>query len=308
MWAALSLLISISAFADSKFCKPLEIGQSFTVNNSRLGSKTKIPQKYSLRRDSENEFSAFVNINFKLKGSLKQNPEFAKSFRAKVENCFRAKEHKLVDEMGRKIKLHLFDPSVHQDIEAPKAVRVSIQNTQRRSHSKSYFHEATCETIVHETLHLMGLNDEYEEKWMGKNTNPITSIFKPWTKDTKKGTAFDCRAIGPVSSIMHNNHAMDYFNQVFFSGHVDAILYPNCEMRNDDYYACARLAYKTNKKNTVNGCGEVRDICKTEDWVLSKESPERSEYRSLAINESEFKDDFSTSSEQPNFSESASRQ
>ena len=307
-WFALSLLVSFSAFAENNFCKPLEIGQSFTINASSKKSKSDVEQKYSLKRDSEYEFSAYLNFDFKLKGSLKNHPEFTEAFKQKVEGCFRKKEHKLVDEMGRKIKLHVFDPSLHQDIPAPKAVSINLQNTEPRSDSRNYFHTASCETIVHEALHLMGLMDEYEEKWLGKNTHPITSIFKPWSNNTDKGTAFDCRAIGPDTSIMHNNHHMDYFKQVFFSGHADAIIYPNCERRNDDYYACAKLAYKTNKKNTPNGCGEVRDICKTQQWVYSKESPERTEYDSISINQSQFEDEQFSSSKNSSESLSASRQ
>ena len=283
MWFALTLLVTASAFANEG-CRELDVGQSFTVNNSNGKSKSSVEQKYSLRRDSEYEYSAYLNFDFKLKGKLKNDPEFVNTFKTKVEGCFRKKEHKLVDEMGRKIKLHVFDSAEHQDIPVPKPVSINIQDSNPRSDSRNYYYTVSCETIVHEALHLMGLMDEYEEKWLGKNTNSLTSIFKPWSNNTDNGTAFDCRAVGPESSIMHNNHYMDYFKQVFYSAHTDVIIYPNCEQRNDDYYACSKLAYKTNTKNKVNGCGEVRDICKTTQWVYSKQSPERTEYDSVSIN------------------------
>lgn len=271
-----ALLIVAPAFAKNDFCKPLEIGQSFTVNHSNGKSKTKVEQKYTLKRESEDTYEAFLNMDFKIKGDLKKDPEFKQQFEAKVDRCFERYEHKLTDELGRTIKLKRFRSDLHSDIPVPKAVSIDVQNTVERSHSRSYFYNVGCSTIVHEALHLMGLADEYEENWMSLNKHPILKIFKPFTDLNEKGPAFDCRALGPEESVMSNHFYMDYYDQVFFSGQANVILYPNCQQRNDDYFTCSELAYRTSKQNgSAKGCGEVRDVCKTQEWILAEESPLR---------------------------------
>lgn len=265
-----------TAFAKNDYCKPLEIGQSFTVNHSDNKSKTKVEQKYTLKRESEDVYEAYLNLDFKIKGELKKIPGFKQQFEAKVDGCFDRYEQKLTDELGRTIKLKRFRSDLHSDIIKPQSVSIDVQNTVERSHSRSYFYNVGCSTIIHEALHLMGLADEYEESWMSLNKNPILKIFKPFTDLNEKGPAFDCRALGPQDSVMSNHYYMDYNDQVFFSGQANVILYPNCQQRNDDYFTCSELAYRTSKQNgSAKGCGEVRDICKTQDWVLAEESPLR---------------------------------
>lgn len=274
---AMALLLSFPLLANNDFCKPLEIGESFTVNHSYKKSKTNVEQKYTLKRDSENVYDAYLNIDFKIKGSLKNAHGFKEQFEAKVDRCFERYENKLTDELGRTIRLRRFKSELHTNIPVPNAVRIDIQNTESRSHSRSYYFEVDCTTIIHEALHLMGLADEYEENWMSLNNHPIGKIFKPYTDLSRKGPAFDCRALGPQESVMSHHFNMDYEEQVFFSGQTNVILFPNCQQRNDDYFACSELAYRTSKQNgSSKGCGEVRDICKTAQWVLAEESPLRS--------------------------------
>ncbi len=305
------LFLSFSALADNEFCRPLNVGESFTVNQSQKKSKSKVEQKYTLKRTEDDVYEAYLNMDFKYKGSLKKDPQIKTLFEAKIDSCFAMYENTLTDELGRTIRIKRYNPEIHTDIQKPKAVSIAVQNSVERSHSRSYYINAGCSTFLHESLHLMGLADEYEENWMSLNPNPILKFFKPFTELNDNGPAYDCRALGPQQSVMSNHYIMDFYDQVFFSGEANVILYPNCQQRNDDYYSCSELAYRTSKQNgSSKGCGEVRDICKTTQWVLAEESPLRNnlELSSHNLAGRDFpmsKDDTSSASAQDS---SASRQ
>lgn len=234
-------------------------------------------QKYTLLRSSNNVYDVFLNLDFKpskkYDGAIKDKKEINKIFKSKMNACFKTMENSLVDELNRKIRLHIYDKDNSILPSAPPLVKIKLENDAHRSNSFAYSSDIDCPTFIHETLHLLGLVDEYEERWLGFNHNFFSLAFNPIVENSDKVLpAFDCRAIGPENSIMHNQWSV-YRGKSLFSGHVNTIIYPNCAEKNDKYYTCAKYAYKTSAKNNgalpnIGDCAKrVPDFCKDESWL-----------------------------------------
>jgi hypothetical protein len=270
---------SYKAFATpSDYCKTLEIGESFTINVPQSTSKTKVEQKYSLKRMSEYEYVAYLNLKYLPKGELKSLPQPLQAFERKVDGCFDELAKQLTDEMGINIRLKRYKPESDAAIPKPPEVVIDLNNEVKRAHSRGYGINESCATIVHESFHLMGLVDEYHEKSilaLIPNPNSFLRILKPYIEGPKENIAYDCRATGVLNSAMSSqNLAFLVDDKVLYSGQTRAIINPNCEQKNKNYYACGRLAYLTSKKNgSPTGCGETPTVCHSPYWLLTEESP-----------------------------------
>lgn len=286
-------LLSLSVWGAS--CDELPIGESQKIQINRIKSKSNIEQRYTLKRVSEGHYEAFLNLEFRSdKKLVKEEREKVEGFRDKVVGCFEQFNQRLVDEKGRSLSLKLFDEKEH-NVEEPPKVKITVKDFTFRSNSHSYNIDIDCETIIHESFHLLGLTDEYVEETNKLNPNLFLRVFKKFVAESKNGAAFDCRAVGPVNSVMHNQWFLNSDVLVLFSAQMDAIIYPNCKDMNKEYYQCAQKAYRTTSANgSIKGCGDVPAICRTFNWLLSKDSPLRSsEKASLKFNErKEMKDHF----------------
>lgn len=269
------LLVSFTALGKGS-CRDLDVGEALKVDIGSITSPTNVEHKYSLKRISDLQYESYVNLEFKAHKSLKDEEFSAVDFRKYVQSCYEKFNHRLVDEKGRSISLKLFDASEDRDIPSPAKVSIKVMPSDHRANSHAYNVDIDCEVVVHEGLHLMGLIDEYEEEEYKLNPNLFSRMFKRFVSKSKKGPAFDCRATGPVNSVMHNEWFLSSDIQVLFSAQLDTILYPNCKTKNQDYYSCSSKVYKTSRTNgALFGCGEIKDVCKTYNWVLSKDSPLR---------------------------------
>jgi hypothetical protein len=268
--------------AESSSCKDLSIGETLRVRNTPSKSKTGIEMKYTLKRISNSAYDIYLNPNFKYgKGydgpfpktgekKIKKrelNKFINKQYRARAQRCFEALGPKLYDGYYRKLNLKIWEKGQHTDIAKPPKVNIKIVESGARSNSRNYSATVTCATIVHEAFHLLGLVDEYEEKWNNWNPNILSRIFKPFSDDSDL-LAFNCRSIGSDISIMRNSYLAAYNRNVLHSKHVDTIIYPNCEKKNDTFYRCSKNAYRTSKGNGgVFGCRKnTPDICQTSQW------------------------------------------
>ncbi len=258
------------------YCGELPLNTAMKVIIPAGRSKT-TTQKYTLLRASKNVYDVYLNLEFRpsknYDGALKDHHELNKFYRKKMNTCFRSVDHALVDEFGRKLRLHVYDKYTDTLPSEPPAVKIKIENQSHRSDSLAYRSDIDCPTLVHESFHLLGLVDEYEEKWLGFNHNFISLAFKPIVATSDKVLpAFDCRAVGPENSIMHNQWNM-FWGKPLYSGHVNTIIYPNCAEKNDKYFTCAKYAYKTSAKNNgalpnIGDCAKkVPDFCKNESWI-----------------------------------------
>lgn len=267
--------ISLSLWGST--CDELPVGESMKVKMSHLKSKTRIEHKYTLKRAAENQYEAFLNIEFRNDKKLPPEEKVdIEGFRQKVIGCFDKYNERLVDEKGRSMALRLFNKDEHPSVEVPPKVKVTIKDFTFRSNSHAYSSEIDCETIIHESFHLLGLTDEYVEEDNKLNPNLFLRMFKKFVTEGDRGVAFDCRAVGPVNSLMHNQWFLNSDVPVLFSAQMDAIIYPNCKEQNQEYYQCAQKAYKTSSGHgSISGCGNVPEVCRTFNWLLSKDSPLR---------------------------------
>lgn len=276
-------LISFQALAQETtpelfdYCEELPYNTAVKVIIPAGRSRT-TTQKYTLVRAGEKVFDVYLNLEFKAKksydGNIKGKKEINDYFKKNMDACFDSHNHRLKDELGRQIRLHVYDAETDKLPSAPPKVKISLSGEDHRSNSFNYESDIDCPTMIHEAFHLLGLIDEYEEKWLGFNHSFFSLAFKPFVPTSDKvKPAFDCRAIGPDQSIMHNQWTM-YWGRPLFSGQVNTIIYPNCEEKNKKYYTCAKYAYSTSKENNgalpnlFGDCAKkVPDYCKTPDWV-----------------------------------------
>jgi hypothetical protein len=147
-----------------------------------------------------------------------------------------------------------------------------------RQNSRSWHDSINCSTLTHETLHLLGLVDEYHEEAMGYTVDPktqkVTKIKLLKERDWKQSirSEFDCRIVGLGTSIMsHQEHAFNFAhldpetgerlsasaiarlekkairprNSLLYPGHFEALIHPGCKAENGDYYECAQMAYSS---------------------------------------------------------------
>lgn len=261
-----------------EYCEEIPLNTAVKVIIPSSRSKT-TTQKYTLLRRDEKTYDVFLNLSFKpgkkYDGPFKNKNELNSFYKSEMNKCFARMENFLIDERGRKLRLHIFDKNKDKLPSAPPMVNIKVENAEHRSNSFAYESDISCPIMIHEAFHLLGLIDEYEEKWKGYNHKFFSLAFKPFVpvNDNVK-PAFDCRALGPRDSIM-SNHNYIYFGNGLRSGHVNTIIYPNCKEKNEKYYSCSRFAYKTSFANNgglpnISNCAnKVPDYCKDPSWIDS---------------------------------------
>ena len=276
--------LSTSAVSAKNSCKDLQIGESLRVKKSPKKSKSGIEMKYTLNRVSENGYDVFINPDFlphksydgkfpsNVTGTItlrKLRPFVNQLYKKRFNYCFGHFNKKLYDGYYRKINLKVWDKELHSSIKAPPKVKIKIVSSLARSNSRNYASNASCSTIVHEVLHILGLPDEYREKVSNWNPNILGRMFRPLVNDRHGKLAFNCRSMGKGASIMANPHNTQYYRRNIFSKHIDVILYPNCTKKNETFYKCAKNAYRTSKDHGgFLGCRKnTPDICGTTNWI-----------------------------------------
>ncbi len=270
---------SLAQVAVREFCEELPIDSAIRVRVPPFRSKT-TTQKYSLRRASTNVYDVFLNLEFKparsFEGSAEEKIQLNDNYRARMNSCFRELESTLKDEHGRQLRLHIYNPELHKLQDAPPLVKIKIEGGIHRSNSMAYSYNIDCPTMIHEAFHLLGLIDEYEEHWKGYNHNFFSLAFRPYVPaDNGVKPAFDCRALGPWDSVMNSQWSLGR-GQGLYSAHVNMIIYPHCQQKNQKYLSCARFAYRTSFQNNngaiaLRDCSQqVPDYCKKDDWLRVK--------------------------------------
>lgn len=291
----------------SEYCEDIPIGASIKVDVSTHKSKSKVEQKYTLKRSALGKYEVYFNLNFKVLKELKQknlresknDSDSITQMRSDISQCFENFEPYLKDERGIQIKFILFDPKLHTDIATPPQVNVTINVDKgffSRANSRNYLEGQDCSTTVHEFGHLVGLVDEYQENGLYANRDIIGYLFKStlstqeayskgekeFDKYLEQGAIYDCRAIGPENTLMATPSLLfEYLRankkqtpqNIFFSGHLNEIIYPNCSIKNKKYFSCAKFKFSTSRHN--NGAGlsfsdcknQIPEECKNVDWV-----------------------------------------
>lgn len=179
-------------------CSPLQPGESQVYDQTEERSSTGVVRKYRVSRpDSSKRLQIDLNLQFFSKQwrgkdvSQRQNAYFDRA-----QACFDRFRSRLRDKNGWSLEIRLT-----RDASVAPVNRVEIKGKDHRADSESWNRDIDCPTIIHESLHLMGLCDGYEEKWMPaevprrvRRADPNASRFK-----------YDCRHKEPDQSVMSDH-------------------------------------------------------------------------------------------------------
>lgn len=163
--------------------------------------------KFLLQKKDDNSFEALVNINFEQEDGS-SSPEEMKE---KINKCLAGFTPYLRSPSGETLAVKVLSPA---EVESslpigmrpnPETVKIRHSKVKLddgseinfRADAANYPDSIPCETIVHETLHHLGLCDEYQEN----SPSIIPSLNKSF-KD-----AFSCRTVPKSNTIMGQNVA-----------------------------------------------------------------------------------------------------
>ncbi|MGE0762607.1 MAG: hypothetical protein AB7N80_04960 [Bdellovibrionales bacterium] len=189
-----------------------------------------------------------------------------RDYRAFVQGCYDDANPFLNGPNYENLKLTLGAPmAAHAGAPPVREVNVYDYAVDRESDDTwSPLGEMSCATVMHETMHILGLVDEYEEaeghylNKKGQRTHRETDTWR---------SIYSCRSLGPESSIMSNPFAGDDIEEdpsgttAIFAAQFREIVYHDCPELNRVYRSCARNAYRG-----AGHCLKVDPICKAPDF------------------------------------------
>ena len=152
-------------------------------------------------------YKVTVNLQF-TDGAGNTNPDLQKKYEEAARKCYAAATGDLAGKLGAlEIRLASDEPSVPKPTITQK---ISIVSSTSRADSHNWEtnmdQSDRCPVILHETLHLLGLVDEYKETSIGVLVNKETGERKD-VSDKATHASYNCRALGPDDSIMANHIA-----------------------------------------------------------------------------------------------------
>jgi hypothetical protein len=164
-------------------CSELKIGGRKIVNFSQTESPTKVSAHYTLKRTSELDYLITVNPEFYTEYFNPSNT--ASIVRGNVEKCLATFNNQLIGPGGEKLKIQLSPPDTNRKALKKIKREISTTTSKIREYSNRYSTQSDCTAILHETLHLLGLPDEYDDD----------DVWGSWTRKS-------CRALGMADSPM----------------------------------------------------------------------------------------------------------
>jgi len=158
----------------------------------------------------------------------------------KVKTCYQKYKGEITDADGTIINLKILTkgqslnwhdyPSIYN--------RVAIKSAPYRTNTRAWSNKISCETIIHESFHYLGLVDEYKEEELG----------------------FDCRHGAPTDSLMANQRVAlkkEIKPYVLYPAHTRLITLPYCDLENERYIQCSKNAYLRQS----NSCYATPEYC-----------------------------------------------
>ncbi|MEK7691052.1 MAG: hypothetical protein AAB425_08535 [Bdellovibrionota bacterium] len=245
-------------------CTRLDPGEAQVISGYR---GTQVYPDYTLERVDRYTYRAWVDLRFTdAKGLIKAS--ISKKYESLVRNCFAHVSETLIGPGGTSLQIGLWKDAPIELLElAPPTSDIKINRSWFfRSNSEEWESNANCPLIIHETMHLLGLVDEYVEY----DRHPTV----------KRRTLYDCRAFGPTTSVMYRQSSafqatdLNWFSQLLpgqeresllYTGQFKAIVEPGCTETNALYYSCARNAYQSSDE--AGNCPTMPSECASPDWV-----------------------------------------
>ncbi|MBI3542258.1 MAG: hypothetical protein HY075_03150 [Deltaproteobacteria bacterium] len=204
-------------------------------------------------------------------------------YQKKMRECFKEANPRLRGPHGEYMTLKLIRDNPGTLM--PPVSPITIAKAGVRSDSENWKADIDCPTILHETMHLLGLPDEYREWSKGAKVDKGTGIVSYTDGGADSGKSkYDCRSIGPVDSLMHSQEdaydavALTRFLGIFprspkrpsllYPAEFDSIVKPGCGSANGGFYACAASTHETSIAALGGGCPKNRPKrCSKPSWV-----------------------------------------
>ncbi len=139
-------------------CTEIQRG-AFRIHNTLRGRANHL-----LERDSNGNYRATFNIDFKPQKGITTNPQF---LREKMNACLKMVAPYLKGPDGNTITMRVLSPQETEalpDNQRPSKFKISIGAVGSRSNTLMFSSDDDCATFTHEMLHHMGLEDEYHEE------------------------------------------------------------------------------------------------------------------------------------------------
>jgi len=182
-------------------CVDLKPGEESNIKGN-IGTGLNDPA-YHLKRTGENDYEATLDIAFVADDTFSSGTgsKHELEARQRLQSCIAESNKYLSSPDGKQLKLKLAPDSNAKD--RPMVHKVALSKKIDRANSGHWSSETSCGTMIHELGHLMGLVDEYPEHEIGRIMKPGGTIHK--VENNAQLSDFDCRAIGPADSLMHNH-------------------------------------------------------------------------------------------------------
>lgn len=227
-------------------CAPLAEGESKDIHVYRV-----VQGHYKLRRlkdvGGRKNFEITVQIRF-VDPKHSKISKYADDVFSTVQGCFAKHKTQFRDEYGNSISFKLLhnksnkaDLMIHD---------VFLHEKYPRANSKNYPIDIGCGTAIHETMHLLGIPDEYHEASIGLTISEDGTIKE--VKENADISSFDCRIKAPDDSLMNNHKKAlrkSSRSTLLYPAHFRLLTNPHCNKDNAKYLKCTSIAYTNSSEN-----------------------------------------------------------
>ncbi len=256
------LIFSSLASAGENNCADYQMGESRKFSEHAMIGFFGAPEiSYQVTKFSENKYLLEINPKFfemvsrtSPLGALENKSQEVPEGRERAIACFAWFNEKYSSSLNPQIQLGVS--------QSPRQINIQItKDPEFRSYLKKYNlkNMSDCAFIVHESLHLMGLWDEYIE-----DQNP----------NAKGLLSFNCRSISDsimsdqqsYSGFFHATNPDGTIKMPLRSAHIRQLLFPSCSERNPVYRACISNAYRS--IGTILNCNAAPAVCSEKNTWL----------------------------------------
>ncbi len=193
-------------------CGAVASGESRIILSGRTG----IGGRYKLSRERDH-YEVVLNLRFVDRRS-EWGTKASEKMRERVSFCYRQISPYLNGPNGETMTLRLADERDDQLL--PPEIEIGVNSYMLRMTATEWDTEHDCSALVHESLHLLGLVDEYRDSL---SRNPRIQDHS----ESFKQTLHDCRPRGPLDSIMN-------FHDVAFRAISKRYFFAACECRSPE--------------------------------------------------------------------------
>ncbi len=250
---------------DIESCVKLRSGEERVVDTYPIEGG-----QYKLRRNGAGSYEAVIGLNLMpvdLSGSAEDIDNQVRNFRQKYTNCLNEAAPMLRGPGGERLSIRIAGET---EVTGVRPYSVTLRQAIPRANMLLLGLDVQCSTILHETMHMLGLVDEYEETWSGYCLDPSNPDSVPVRVDSgAMFSEYDCRVMGPEYSIMSNH--INAYRRVFgapstlstllLPAHFRGIIFSGCSRENRLYYSCARNSQRTSSSHYGGGCLLVSSQC-----------------------------------------------